>query len=69
MRWARHVVWMGKREILFLWKNLKTHGGPRCGQDDIKMDLKETGCQCLAWILLAQGRGRKWQVKNKILNL
>ena len=62
MRWAGHVVRMGRREVYtgFWWGNLRatrTLGRPRRRwEDNIKMDLQEVGCKGMEWIELAQDR-------------
>jgi hypothetical protein len=36
---------------------------------NIKMDLKEIGCECVVCIYHAQGRGRWWVLVNAVINL
>jgi len=75
MRWARHVarmgamksacnVLMGKPE----WKNL--FGRPRRRwEDNMRMDLKETGWEGMDWFHLAQDRDHWQAVINTGMNL
>jgi hypothetical protein len=75
MRWAEHVAHMG--EEMKVYKVLvgkpegkRPLGRPRCGWEyEIRMDLRETGWDCLQWIQLAQDRGL-WQfLVNMVMNL
>ena len=48
----------------------RPHGRPRRrGEDNIKMDLQEVGCECMDWIDVAQGRERWWALVNAVMNL
>jgi hypothetical protein len=38
-------------------------------EDDIKMDLRETGREGVNWIYLAQDMERWWVVVNTVMNL
>jgi hypothetical protein len=66
MRGAGHVykILVGRPE------GKRPLGRPRCRwEDNIKMDLRETGINGLNWIQLTQGRVR-WQVfVSKVMNL
>jgi hypothetical protein len=42
--------------------------GCRC-RDNIKMDLKERGCEYVDWIHLAQGRDQWRALANTVMNL
>jgi hypothetical protein len=58
MRWAGHVARMGEgrgvyRVLVGIPGGKRTLGRPRCRwEDNIKMDLQEVGCGCMAWIEL-----------------
>lgn len=55
--WAGHMARMGKTDHayrIFLWKTLWEHH-LEDWEDDIKMDLQETGCENGRWIELSQG--------------
>jgi hypothetical protein len=65
MRWAGHVEHMGEdRGVhrVLVWKpeGKRPLGRPRCGWEDIKMDLQEVGGGRGDWMELAQDRDR-WQ--------
>jgi hypothetical protein len=59
-RWAGHVMCMAetKNAYKILVRRLtrkRSLGTPKCRwEDNIKMDLKEIGCQGMDWIHLAQ---------------
>jgi hypothetical protein len=38
-------------------------------EDSIRMDLRETGWKCLAWIHLAQDTDQLWVLVNMVINL
>jgi hypothetical protein len=44
-------------------------GRPRLRWQDIIMDLKETGWECVDWIHLAQDRDKWRAVVNTVMNL
>jgi hypothetical protein len=47
----------------------RPHGRPRRrGEDNIKMDLQEVGCECMDWIDVAQDRERWWALVNAVMN-
>jgi hypothetical protein len=62
MRWAGHVVRMGKKKNVYRLlvgkpEGKRPLGRPRCRLiDDIKMDLLEIGLRVVDWIGLAQDR-------------
>jgi hypothetical protein len=49
------------------WKTLLGRPGSRY-EDNIKMDLRETGCDGLASVELAQNRIRWWALVSMIMN-
>jgi hypothetical protein len=62
IRWAGHVAHMGEGRGVF-WvlvgrpKGKRPLGRPRCRwEDNIKMDLRDTGIYGANWIWLAQNR-------------
>jgi hypothetical protein len=63
MRWAGHVVQMGKRRgayRVFVGKpeGKRPSGRPRRSwENNIKMHLQEVGCAYMDWIKLARDRG------------
>jgi hypothetical protein len=62
MRWAGHIACMGKMrnayKILVGEPERKVPlGRPRCRREDnIRMDLREVGWECVVWMLIAQDR-------------
>jgi len=62
MRWAEHIVGMGEKRAVYrvlLGKpgGRRPLGRPRLRKEDnIKMDLQETGCGAMDWIELAKDR-------------
>jgi hypothetical protein len=75
MRWAGHVACMGEgrgfqRVLLGRPEGKRPLGRPRCKwEDNIKMDLRETGIDGVNWIQLAQGRVQ-WQASvDMVMNL
>jgi hypothetical protein len=75
MRWARHVARMWQRRglhrvLMKKHEEKKTRGRPRSRwNDNIKIDLKEVGCEVMDWIELAQDRNRWWALVNAVMNL
>jgi hypothetical protein len=74
-RWVWHVPRMGERRDVYRVlvgkpKEKRPLGRPRCRRkDNIKMDLKEVGCEGMDWIDVAQDRDRWWELVNEVLNL
>jgi hypothetical protein len=53
----------------FWWGNLKERR-PRCRwEDNIKMDLREVGCEGMDWIEQVQDRDRWLALVNAVMNL
>jgi hypothetical protein len=63
MRWAGHVAYMGEerkvhRVLVGKPERKKPLGRPRHRwEDEIRMDLRETGWGSVEWIQLSQGSG------------
>jgi hypothetical protein len=74
MRQAGHVAHMGEvRNTYILVGRLEGRrplGRPRRRwEDNIKMDLRETGFGDVDWIHWAQDRDRRWALVNTVMNL
>jgi hypothetical protein len=74
MRWAGHVARMGElrnaHNILGKPEGKRTlRRTRRRWEDNIKMDLRETGMKDVDWIHLAQNRVRWWALVNTVMNL
>jgi hypothetical protein len=75
MRWAGHVARMGEGRNMYTVLVGKPEGKRLLGrpkrrwEDGIKMDLRETGCEGVEWINLAQDRDRWRAVVNAVMNL
>jgi len=74
-RWAGHVARIGERSgVCKIWVG-KTEGKRPLGrlrhrwEENIKMDLQEVGCGCMAWIELAQERDMWRALVNVVMNL
>jgi hypothetical protein len=38
-------------------------------EDNIRMDLRDIGCEEVDWIHLAQDRGTRWAFVNTVVNI
>jgi len=74
MRWAGHVARMGEKRGVYKILMWKPEGkGPlgrprRRWENNIKMDLKEGGCEGMAWIEVAEDRDRWRALVNAVMN-
>jgi hypothetical protein len=75
MRWAGHVARMGERRGVYRVlvgrpEGKRPLGRPRHRwEDNIKMDLRETGIDGANWIKLAQDRVQWRACVNMVMNL
>jgi hypothetical protein len=75
MRWAGHVARMGKgrgvyRVLVGRPEGKRPTGRPRRGwEDNIKLDLRETGIDGANWIRLAQDRVQWRAFVSTVMNL
>ena len=75
MRWAGHVVRVGKRRDVYSVFVGKSEGKRPLGrsksrwEDNIKTDLQELGCEVTKWIGLAPDRDRWWALLIAVMNL
>jgi hypothetical protein len=44
-------------------------GRPRRRWKDVKLDIREIGCEGVDWIHLAQDRNQWWAVVNTVMNI
>jgi hypothetical protein len=75
MRWAGHVARMGEgrdiyRVLVGRPERKRPLGRPRRRwEDNIKMDLRETGINGMNWIWLAHDRAQWWAFVSTVMNL
>jgi hypothetical protein len=75
MRWAEHVARMGQKRNAYRLLLGKPEGKIPLGRsrrrwvDNIKMDLREIGCDEVDWIGLAQDRDKWRTLVNAVMNL
>ena len=75
LRWAEHVAHMGQfrnayRVLVGKPESKKPLGRLRCRwEDNIKMDLREVGCDPRDWIALAQDRDLWRAYERAVMNL
>jgi hypothetical protein len=76
LRWAGHVARMGaiRKKCIQRFgqkpEGKRPLGRPRyTWEENIRMDLREIGWECVDWIHLAQSRDQWWAVVNTEMNL
>jgi len=75
MRWAGHVARMGEgrgvyRVLVGKPEGRRPLGRPRRRwEDNIRMDLRKVGCECVEWMELAQDRDRCCALVSAVMNL
>jgi hypothetical protein len=75
MRWAGHVARMGEKRNAYRIFVGKPEGKRPLGRtrrrrvDNIKMDLREIGCDGMDWIDLAQDRDQWRALVNTVMNI
>jgi hypothetical protein len=75
MRWAGHVARMGQgrgvyRVLVGKTEGMRPLGRPRRRwEDNIRMDLREVGCDSVDWMELAQDRDRWHALLSAMMNL
>ena len=71
LRWAGHVARMEQsRNASGKPEGKRPLGRPRRGwEDNIKMDLREVGCDRRDWIALAEDRDQWWAYVRVLMNL
>jgi len=75
MRWARHVARMGEgrgvyRVLVGKPEGMRPLGRPRHRwEDNIRMDLRELGCEGVDWRELAKDRDRWCALVSAVMNL
>ena len=70
LRWTGHVAFMEQSRNAFRVLGKRPLGRPRRRwEDNIKMDLKEVGCDPRDWIALAEDRDQWWAYVRAVMNL
>jgi hypothetical protein len=75
MRWAGHVARMGEKRNAYKILVGKPEGKRPLGRprrrwvDNIKIDLREIGCEGMDWIEVAQDRDQWRALVNTVMNL
>jgi hypothetical protein len=75
MKWAGHIARMGETRSAYRILVGNPGGGRLLGRprrmwvDNIKMDLRELGLDCMDWIDLAQDRDQWRALLNAVMNL
>lgn len=61
---GRHFLYPEPKDAVCNGKN-----GPASQGDNIKVDIKETGLDDMGWVFLAQNKGDRWALMNKITDI
>jgi hypothetical protein len=74
MRWAGYVALTGETRNAYRFSVGTPEGKcrlrrPRRWEDNIKMDLRETGWGGMGWIHLAQDTDQWWALVNTVMNI
>ena len=75
MRWAGRVARMGEGRVVYRVLVGKPEGRRPLGrprrrwEDNIRIDLREVGCECVDWMELAQDRDRWRALVSAVMNL
>jgi hypothetical protein len=75
MRWVKHVACIGEMRneckiLVGKHEGKRSLGNPRRRwEDNIRMDLREIGCEGVDWINLSQDRGQWWALVDTEINL
>jgi hypothetical protein len=75
MRWARHVAPMEEKRNAYRILVGKLEGKRPLGihrrrrEDNIRMDVRDIGWDCMDWTDLAEDGDQWWAVVNTVMNL